>query len=119
MKSDIIDKISKLDSNIIETDAYIIGLNESNIRIHIQNYNIDTDLNIVSHKLDHIITITENNNKISIDSKENSNIINLHIGQLIKIIMVITIKDTQKIKVKLLEPNIQDLFNTSYDEFWF
>lgn len=110
IKNNILLKITKMSSEIIDTSGYITGIKNYDIRIYIPSLDMDVDVNVCPDKLKHLVEIKECDNSIIISSTANNNIINIYVGQKIKLVVAVTLKDHKKLKIKIVEPDMQELF---------
>jgi hypothetical protein len=119
LKSILLSKINNMKSDVIETIGYVVGFHETNIRLYLENMDIDIDMNLFSSKLNHLVETKFLDNTLHILSKETGQDIVIKIGQTVTLTLVITLKNIKKIKAKIISPNIQSLFdNLDYVEIY-
>jgi exoribonuclease R len=117
--NDLIDNIYKIIDRGIDSfvsTAHIVGLDGDKISLYINEIDTIITTSIYSNKLSHLLDI-ENIENISINlvSKDKSKTINIYLGMKIEILIAITIRNKQKIKINIINPSIKDLF--SIDDF--
>ena len=114
-KDTLFDKIMDVPDKIYKTEGIVIGIKEKFLRLYVEEFDIDSDINMVPKTLNHLIEIGKEGDDIYIKSKQNYRSIRLTIGEKIGIILAITLKDVTKFRVKITSPNVEELFESNKD----
>jgi exosome complex exonuclease DIS3/RRP44 len=106
----------KAGKETIETDAHIIGLDANYILVSIPELDLDYPIRLFSDRVSHLIKVTPTDNDVTIESVSDPELkVNFKLFSKLRIMVAFTLRDKKKLKLQILEPNIQELFGMQYD----
>lgn len=106
-------KLNKQNIESVEVDGIILGINNTIILIKIDKLELCTELNLLPDKLNHLVEVDNKTpDVLKLKNKETNEQIELTLELNIKLELSITQKTVKKLNCKIIEPEMQYIYNS-------